>query len=279
MSPYDFEKDTLKAVNKDLCKELAEISCQLQSSKKKCTTLQHKMYSKHCNNMKKLRRRDVVYKAKRKEVTDGEKMAQQLVNADSQICTLRRTIDRYRHRAVYWRSKCHAVKQSCDEEVIEIMTNDKMMKTKLKEEVEQLQQENIDLCDTVDEIMMSNKDIITYQQGKYTDDIRACCYELLSLNVGVCSVKAVINSVLTNIMHKTVDCLPCCTTLCDMMVECLTVAQAQLGEKLSREDENYFTIQTDGTTKFGEHFETYDAIYHLGVHQVFSGSAQTTLDT
>ena len=85
-------------------------------------------------------------------------------------------------------------------------------------------------------------------------------------------------------MHKTVDRLPCRTTLCDMMVECLTVAQAQLGEELSRENENYFTLQTDGTTKFGEHFGTYDVTtndvtYHLGLLHIFSGCAQTTLDT
>ena len=163
---------------------------------------------------------------------------------------------RYRSiSSAYWRSKCNDVKQSCEEEVIEIMMNDKKMETKLQDEVEQLQQENIDLHDIVDEIMMSNEDIVTYQQGKYTDDIRACCYELLSLNVGVRNVKAVINSVLK---HKTVDRLPCRTTLCDMMVECLTVAQAQLGEELSCENENHFTLQTDGTTKFGEHFGTYD---------------------
>ena len=31
---------------------------------------------------------------------------------------------------------------------------------------------------------MSESDISTFQDGKYTDDIRACFYELLSLNVG-----------------------------------------------------------------------------------------------
>ncbi len=46
----------------------------------------------------------------------------------------------------------------------------------------------------------------------------------------------------------------------------------------------FFTLQTDGTTKYGHHFGTYDiattdATYHLGLCHVFSGSAQTTLDT
>ena len=37
---------------------------------------------------------------------------------------------------------------------------------------------------------------------------RACCYELLSLNVGVKNVKPVINAVLKGIAHKQVDRLP-----------------------------------------------------------------------
>ena len=153
----------------------------------------------------------------------------------------------------------------------------------LHEEISQLEQKNLDLQDIVEELI-STEDIITYQQGKYTDDVRACCYELLSLNVEVQNVKAVIITVLKNITHKSVERLPCRTTLCDMMVESLTVAQAQLSEELTREESNYHTLQTDGTTKYGEHFVTYDlatneATYHLGLRQIFSGSAQNNLET
>ena len=45
-------------------------------------------------------------------------------------------------------------------------------------------------------------------------------------------------------------------------------------------------MQTDGTTKYGEHFATYDVknpeddfTYHLGLRHVFSGSALDTLET
>ena len=44
-------------------------------------------------------------------------------------------------------------------------------------------------------------------------------------------------------------------------------------------------MQTDGTTKFGEHFSTYDirteeaVTYTLGIRHVFSGSAKNTLET
>ena len=60
--------------------------------------------------------------------------------------------------------------------------------------------------------------------------------------------------------------------------------EAQLGEKLSQNDQDNYTIQTDGTTKYGQHFATFDiatvdATYTLGLRHVFSGSAQNTLDT
>ena len=69
-----------------------------------------------------------------------------------------------------------------------------------------------------------------------------------------------------------------------MMIECLTLAQAQLAEELSDETKDNFTIQTDGTMKYGQHFATYDIAtndnsYVLCLRHVFSGSSQNTLDT
>lgn len=68
-----------------------------------------------------------------------------------------------------------------------------------------------------------------------------------------------------------------------MMVECLTLAQEQLGEELSSEDGGCYTLQTDGTSKHGEHFGTYDVAtadttYRLGLCHVFSCTAQNTLE-
>ena len=72
-----------------------------------------------------------------------------------------------------------------------------------------------------------------------------------------------------------------------MILESLTVVQAQLGDQLSQAG-HCNTLQTDGTTKFGEHYGTYDVrvpgsgsmqTYTLGLRHVFSGSAQDTLDT
>ena len=60
----------------------------------------------------------------------------------------------------------------------------------LVEEIQQLEHDNIELKDKVDNVM--SEKIVTFEGGKYTNNIRACCYELLPLNVGVKNVKAVI---------------------------------------------------------------------------------------
>ena len=78
--------------------------------------------------------------------------------------------------------------------------------------------------------------------------------------------------------------MPSKTLLCNMMIECLMLAQVQLGEELTSDDTGSFTIQTDGTTKYGQHYGTYDIttsgeLYVLGLRHVFSGAAQDTSDT
>ena len=66
-----------------------------------------------------------------------------------------------------------------------------------------------------------------------------------------------------------------------MLAESLVVAQAQLAEKLVTSHHN--TIHSDGTTKFGKHYgaveiSTEDGTYTVGIRNMFSGSAQNTLD-
>ena len=62
-----------------------------------------------------------------------------------------------------------------------------------------------------------------------------------------------------------------------MILESLTVAQAQLGDALAETD-GCGTIQTDGTTKYGQHYATYDVkmgsiTYSLDLRHVFSFSS------
>ena len=195
---------------------------------------------------------------------------------------MKKKIHRVHHRVSYWKAKYNNLQKSSEESELESEFNKEKEQLCLQEEITLLEQENFELIDTIEELV-TEKEINAYQGGRYMDDIRVCCYELLSLNVGIRNIKAVITSVLKNIAHKSVDRLPHHTALCDMMIESLTIAQVQLADQLTKEECNYLTLQTDGTTKYGQHFATYDiatedTVYHLGLRHIFSGSAQSTLD-
>ena len=142
--------------------------------------------------------------------------------------------------------------------------------------------ENSELHTKLESIMTSEPEIITFQNGKYTDDIRAFVYELLSLNVGVKNIGPIIKCVINNITHKSIKRLPSYGLTCQMILESLTIVQAQLGDELA--ESNFTTLQTDGTTKFGKHFATYDitiaaeskTTYCLGLRHSSTSSWLTT---
>ena len=284
------EFETVKRVNKKLCQEIVTLkdkASSIDTSDQILSDYRHKQHTIHRNLMKKVKRRDGLIQQQKDELKEGRKILTSLQERVSEneaiISSLTIKIDRLRHRASYWKKKSESLKESSDDNVIEAVCSKDEENMRLKGEIDDLEQENSDLRETVDEII-DDTPIVCFEKGKFTDNMRHCCYELLSLNVGVRNVKPIINSVLRNIAHKEVDRLPGKTVLCNMMVECLSLAQAQLGEELSHQTGNFYTLQTDGTTKHGQHFGTYDiatadTTYCLGLRHVFSGSAQNTLDT
>ena len=284
--------EVLKSVNVDLCTELKKLELEnlsLRTTEEQLTDTRQKMYSVQRNATKKLRRREETIDVQAKAIVEKSKELDQLhrkvVQLEPQVEKLRQERDRIHHRAAYWKQRCNDLKCSHEEQELLELGEQQRKIEKLTVEVDQLEQDNVDLHETVEEIMTaSNNEIVTFHNGKYTDDVQACCYELLSLNVGVQKVVPVIKAVLGTLTDKIFDRMPSKTLMCRMMIECLTLAHAQLGEELSSEGRDNFTIQTDGTTKFGQHFGTYDVAtvdttYVLGLRHVFSGSSQTTLDT
>jgi len=280
------DNELLKSKNTQLLLQIETHSKTIKEAREKCKESKQKLYSVYRNTRKKVLRREEQLKNKKMELTEKctlvNRLEKKLIEAEITIENLKKNIDRVRHRVSYWKAKYNNLQKSSEESELESEFNKEKEQLCLQEEITRLEQENFELIDTVEELV-TEKEIIAYQGGRYTDDIRVCCYELLSLNVGIRNIKAVITSVLKNIAHKSVDRLPHHTALCDMMIESLTIAQVQLADQLTKEECNYLTLQTDGTTKYGQHFATYDiatedTVYHLGLRHIFSGSAQSTLD-
>ena len=109
-----------------------------------------------------------------------EDMKRKLLGSDSQVKKLQAKLDRINHRAVYWKKRLQDISISSDAKKKEL--SDKIVS--LKEEVASLAFHNSELNDTIQSILSSEPQIATFENGKYTDDVRACVYELLSLNVG-----------------------------------------------------------------------------------------------
>ena len=55
-----------------------------------------------------------------------------------------------------------------------------------------LEWETLELHETVEKLLTESEEIATFEKGKYLDNIRSCCYELLSFNVGVKNIEKVI---------------------------------------------------------------------------------------
>ena len=127
-----------------------------------------------------------------------EHLQHKVSHLEPQVEQLQQEKDHIRHRAKYWKQRCDELKSMHEGQQVQEIVEQQQKIEELIEEVEQLERDNFDLRETVEEIMVSNDDILTFQHGKYTDDIRACCYERLSLNAGVRNVAPVIKAVLEN---------------------------------------------------------------------------------
>ena len=111
----------------------------------------------------------------------------------------------------------------------------------------------------------------------YLDNVRQCCLDLLSLNVGIRQVEPVIRSVLKNIAGFEVDRLPQPGTLVRMYAEMKGLAYQQVAEELS--EQGNLTLHSDGTSKFGQHYGSFQisvegSAYTLGLSEMLTGSAE-----
>ena len=64
------------------------------------------------------------------------------------------------------------------------------------------------MADTLEFVLVDTEIHYTFEGGRYTNNICACIYELLSLNVGVHNVGLIICCALKCLVHKSVDHLP-----------------------------------------------------------------------
>ena len=140
----------------------------------------------------------------------------------------------------------------------------------------------VTLSERLDDLQ-SNTILCTKKGQEFIDSVHRCCLELLVINVITNQVEPVIRSVLLNIASIEVDKIPKSSALSGAYaggVKCL--AYDHISEEMSSQDN--VTLYSDGTSKFGEHYGSYQIStehnsYSLGLCEMLTGSAELILYT
>ena len=141
-------------------------------------------------------------------------------------------------------------------------------------------------CEGEDKLSSYMKGVIkTKENGQYTDAVRATYQDLVMMGVGINNIEQVVHTVLTNFTNMNIECLPKATFTRLMYTESRRLSQLQVAEELLKDYENSSrTLHTDGTSKFGKHYGTYDVVTDqgqtltAGIREVSSGDTKTQLN-
>ena len=132
----------------------------------------------------------------------------------------------------------------------------------LKEQAKFLENEKLFLKEQLDNFK-SNK-IQLFKKGQYSNSTSTAYQDLISYaGVSANKVDKVVDIVLTQIAGTQVDRLPKSTFAMDMAIESREVAQYQIASELSGNCTN-MTLNSDGTTKHGRSYTTFDVINEQG---------------
>ena len=132
---------------------------------------------------------------------------------------------------------------------------------------------------------VKNNKIHLFKKCQYSNSTRAAYQDLISFaGVSANKVQKVVDIVLTQISGIQVDRLPKSTFAKDMAVESRRVAQYKIASELSAGSCTNMTLHSDGTTKHGRSFTTFDLVNQegkllvCGLREVRATDAQSQLD-
>ena len=150
-----------------------------------------------------------------------------------------------------------------------------------------LQNEKLEIEDNLESILEHELPELKNVDGSYKNNVRACFQDLVLSGVGIKETKNVIITVLKNMVNIDVDknILPSTSFARSQYEEARLLAMGQAGSILIQDyDQSKRTLQSDGTSKFGHHYGTYDIATEDGVNMVLgmrpmaTGDSQTQMD-
>ena len=130
---------------------------------------------------------------------------------------------------------------------------------------------------------LSSKKLSFFENSKYSNKIRSVYEDLTCFGVSSRNVEKVVRIVLEKLAGITCDQLPKATFSKGMLYEARALAQYQVASELNCSDAD-FCLQSDGTSKKGHSYMTYDVskksgeVFVMGLQEVGSGDAQAQLE-
>ena len=175
-----------------------------------------------------------------------------------------------RKKVYYWKKKSE-----------QNPTEESQTLRELKKKVAFLEDQNCRLEDQIDELL--NEDYVkTFENGKYTKEVRQVYYELLSMNVSVRNCEKIIRTVLEKLGRRNIDRLPKKSVSSMMMVESRLLAQIQTTEAMLSGKRN--VLHLDGTKLRFEELGSFQVVtesgsYSMSVEDMLSGEGECYYDT
>ena len=214
------------------------------------------------------------------EVTSDE-----LKKEKTKTANLRANLKRTTERENYYREKCKKVREndSNNSHDIETIVNLECKIREMNKELIELRSENKAMKEKIGEV--DNDIIQTFNHEKrcFNTAVTRCVYDLLDNHVAITKVTSCITSVISNLTGKTCERLPSKSTVENMNIQRVCVAQQQLATELPTKSDT--TLYSDETSKYGEkvmgyHLSDNDKRYYtLGLRDIATKSANDTLST
>ena len=275
----------LAQVNQSLATELSGAQKLISSQDKKIDDLTKKMSKVSIRNVnKKLRRREGQIAALTQEVKKRKRLSTRLKKVESNseryrinLHNLKKTSQFVSDKVQQLENKLVTIEENFDARV---EVHDKQV-LDLKNALESTRDDYDTLRGRMNDLESACIETKEHNM-KYLDNIRLCCMELLSLNVGILNVEPIIRSVLKHIAGFSIKELPQKATLVRMLAEMKGITYYQLAEVLAKEEN--LTLHSDGTTKFGEHYYSFQistptTSYSLGLAEMSTGLTSHVLET
>ncbi|XP_053372789.1 uncharacterized protein LOC128546365 [Mercenaria mercenaria] len=203
-----------------------------------------------------------------------------------QLDSCRLNLKRTAARETYAQNKIKKLEENekkncCEDSAVRISELENKIKEKDKE-IGRLEENMQYLNDILQDIDQENRIINVFDEKsrRYSPKFKNCVYELLKLNVSASKVGEVVKSVL-KLVSVEPNRTPSSSTVLEMNLQRLCLAQKQLGEVFSNEENT--CILTDETSKFGSKFMGYEAtdshgnFWVLGLREIETKSASNTL--